>query len=301
MENVTPARAAVVVVILLLAVVWNSFHVVQPTQNGIDLNLLTYKLGDDYGPGRWPLGLAHRIIHFEARLVTIDWTDSQSDFKVGGPITSRTKDGLTVNLEISLQYHFERENITQVYEKFGEDYGPIIELIAVDTVTREATKYNAAEFFRDRAGVSELMKVTMQADYRTKAFVELDLFQLRSVKLPQQYEGEIQATEVAKQDVERVEAQKDNKRVVGETDVLKAAKTAQKIALEANATAETTRINNDAFIQQFTLTQVKQAEGFALIHQVLENDEPALLEYMDIRALRDHPSAKSVVSIATSG
>jgi len=300
MENVTPARAAVVVVIIVLILVWNSLHVVEPTQNGIDLNLIWYTLGDDYGPGRAPLGLGHRFIHFEARLVTIDWTDTKTDFTVGGPITSRTSDGLTVNLEISMQYHFNRSDIKDVYEKFGEDYAPVIELIAIDTVTREATKYPAKEFFSNRAGVSELMKVTMENDLAKQAFVTLDLFQLRSVKLPQLYEGEIQATEVAKQEVEKVTAQKENNRVVGQTDVLKSIQTAKRIALEANATAETTYINNRAFIQQFTLTQTKQAEGFAGIHQILDADENALLDYMDVRALRDHPSKNAVISIPSS-
>jgi len=299
MDNCTPARGICVAIILVLVLVWNSLYVVEPTQVGIDLSLISYQLFDAHPPGRHPLGLGHRIIHFDTKLVTVDFSSSRSnsEYRAGNDIVARTSDGLEVELEVSFQYHFNITNIKQVYEKFGEDAAPIISLLAIDTVTRESTKFNASYFFSSRTDISEKIRAELEKDLIEKAFCEVDLFQLRSVSLPSVYEAAIQATEVAKQDFQKAEQERPNREVVGQTTRQVAIQTAQTIGLQANATAETIYIDNKAYIEQFNLTQKLQAQGFSGIYASLNQSEADLLEYMDVRALRDHPSSRSVISI----
>jgi len=124
-------------------------------------------------------------------------------------------------------------------------------------------------------------------------------FQLRAVSLPSAFEQAIQETEVKKQDIQTAQAEYDNQEVQMKTAVLQTQQQAKSIALQANATAQSTLLNMQAYVEQFKLTQKLQAETFAPLYQKLQNNESLLLEYMRARTLRDHPDHLSIVSVPT--
>lgn len=251
-----------------------------------------------YTAGLYWLGIGHSFLKFPSTVQTIEFShEHQAD---GQPLRSRTNDGLEVALEVSFQYQLNSNNLTKLYNKYGMNYNPIFVNMAMDLITEMATKYSATEFFSNRTTIGVDMEHGLRLEFDAKAFSDVPFYQLRAVTLPQEFENAIQDTEVKKQDIQTATAEKDNQEVQMETKVLQAKQQAQAIALAANATAQSTILNMDAYVQQFNLAQALQAEALKPIYDKLDKNETLLLEYMNARTLRDHPDHLSVVSVPTS-
>lgn len=290
-----------VVTVLAIVYVYFSWDILEPTDYGIDFSAISYTIGTmPFAAGRFWLGFGHSFIRFPARAQTIEFTETTGPFKRGEPLRSRTSDGLEVLLEISLQYQFQQNNILEAYGKFGEAYEPVYVRYVTDTVTKAATFYNASTFFSRRGDVAEGFRVAIESMFQDNAYTNALNFQLRKVVLPTAFEQAIQFTEVQRQDIRTAEAEELTQRVAGETLVRQAEQEAQSIVLRAEADAQTILLNNEAYVEQFNLTQSLQAQGFKTIYESLGSSEDQLLEYMRMRALRDHPASNSIISIQRS-
>lgn len=296
-----------VVALLLGIYIWGSFATLEQTEMGIDFNAITYKTGDVYFNGRQFIGFGHYFIKFPTNLQTIEFSADKSGSDKrgkGDALRSRTLDGLEVLLEVSFQYRLEPgangDQIKAVFAKFGEDYESVYVPLAVDTITRKATDYNANTFFSDRTLVGEGIEQEIMKVFKEQALCSIEFFQLRSVSLPRDFEVAIQTTEVKKQDIKTAEAERGNRKIAGQTMVKQAEQESQAILYRADAAATTIQLNVDAYVEQFNISQGLQATAFAELYKTLGSDEARLLEYMDVRALRDHPSAGSVISLKTA-
>lgn len=248
-----------------------------------------------YAAGRYFLGLGHSFVRFPATVQTIQFSD-ESDSS-GPALRSRTSDGLEVHLEVSFQFQLNSSSVYDLYEKFGTDYAPIFVNMAMNVITSSATEHNATAFFNDRTAIGLDMENKVKQGFDVAAYATVPYFQLRSVSLPSEFEQAIQETEVANQDIQTASAERENTEVQMVTKVLQAQQQAMAIGLAANATAQSTMLNMEAYVGQFKLAQSLQAQSFSQLYGKLGNNETLLLEYMRTRAMRDHPDHLTVVSM----
>jgi len=71
-------------------------------------------------------------------------------------------------------------------------------------------------------------------------------------------------------------------------------------ANKADAFAQSTMLANRADIEQYTLTQHKAADSYAMVMNPLDGKESDVLEYIEARVLRDHPSNLVTVGLGLS-
>lgn len=293
--------------VLVIVYIALSFDVLGPTQAGLDFNRIRYQIDDtgDNGDGlhsgglHW-LGVGHAFIKFPLTVQTIEFSKQGGAYNKGGLLRSRTSDGLEVLLEVSMQYQLQFGQILDLYKKFGEEYEAVFVLLAMDTINREATKYDATTFFNNRTKVQEGFTVDMKRIFKDEALCELPFFQLRSVSLPQYFEVAIQTTEVKKQDIKTAEAERFHKQVSGETIVFVAHYVALQIDRSAEAQARTIELDVDAYAEAFAISQGLQSTAFAEVYKALDKNETSLIEYMNVRALNLHPDEKSIVNVKTT-
>ena len=88
-----------------------------------DKNLERVNLDHTYGPGRHALGVNHQLVPFPTKNVQLLFcddvcVDQESD---SGPITSRSRDGLAVEIRLSLQYKVDtsRESMASLFYDYG--------------------------------------------------------------------------------------------------------------------------------------------------------------------------------------
>lgn len=297
MELETTLRIVAGVLIGIFVYIYLAFATLAPTQAGIDFNMIRYTLGDNYVNGRHWLGVGHRFIVFPLNVQTFEFIGHSSKFKAGGLLRSRTEDGLEVQLEVSMQYQLDKDNIRDIYTKFGEDYEEVYVRLAIDTLNLESTLEKAFTFFNNRTIVEARFSNALQSVFRTQARCELQGFQLRSVSLPREFEQSIQNTEVQKQDIKMADAEVEWKTIEAVTKVLSAEKFANATVTAAEAEAERINYNVKAWVAAFNLTQGLASAAFGELQTKLDGDKDALVDYLWVRALRNHPASRSIVSI----
>ena len=128
------------------------------------------------------IGIGHSFIKFPKTVQTIEFSNQKTANK--GPIQSRTSDGLEVTLEISFQYVLTKDKIYELYNKYGSNYNYIFQNIAVHTLTEEATKYTAYNFFMDRGKIKDDFQYELNLRFDKNCFSNIQFLQLRSVNLP---------------------------------------------------------------------------------------------------------------------
>lgn len=273
-----------------------SFSSLDPTQLGLNYSFFSASVEDKgYMNGRYMLGPGHSFIKFPGTVQTIQFSD-ESD-SIGPALSSRTSDGLEVTLEVSFQYQLNVTSCYDVYEKFGTDYASVYTSMSMDIITSVATQFNATAFFNDRTTIGLAMEDELKSVFGKQAYSSIAYFQLRKVTLPKDFEDSIQDTEVKRQDIATASAEMLNQEVVMQTAVKVAEQSAIGIGIDANATALATLAYVDAYVKQFNMTQTLQAVSFVKTLTELGGDESKFLEYMRMRAVRDHPAPLSVVSI----
>merc|ERR1719272_675829 len=129
------------------------------------------------------------------------------------------------------------------------------------------------------------MEQELKQDFEKQLYATIFSFQLRAVSLPVEFEDAIQETEVMKQDLQVAKAEQNSTRVALETELMKAKRRMQVKGNQAEASARSTMLTNAADISQFTMTQHKAADSYAMVTKALDGKEADVLEYIETRVL----------------
>ncbi|CAG9317718.1 unnamed protein product [Blepharisma stoltei] len=284
--------AALLVTAILLAV---SFDSVEYTEYGLDYSSISKSVGTSpYLGGIYLLGIGHSFIKFPRTVLTIDFSnDAKSDRP---QIESRTSDGLEVLLEISFQYELISANLYDLYMNYELKYQYVIENIAIDTLTDQATKYTAYDFFMNRAKIGTEMQQALDAQLRNKTYTSVPFFQLRDVDLPDAFESAIQLSEVKKQDIQKANAEMNKIKVEIETKLLKANLNKSVTINLANGEAEAIKQNNEAEVNGFNATEMAAIYGYQALKESTNMTNPDLLNYLKASIVENYDGDKLVVS-----
>lgn len=147
-------------------------------------------------------------------------------------ITSLTKDGLEVAMDLTVWYHLDAAEAAYVFQKIGKDYIEKIVRPAARTAIRNTTvKYNAVEIYSEkREEVQNDISTTLEKDYQGRGII-LEKVLLRNIKLPAKVKNAIEAKLEAEQDAQKMEFV-----------LLKETKEADRKKIEATGIAEAQRI-----------------------------------------------------------
>jgi len=104
-----------------------------------------------------------------------------------------TKEGLSVEAQITLLYHVNPESVRSVYTQFGRDYENVVVLSNFLATAREvSSKYYAKELYAiERKKVEQVMKNELIDHIGDKGFV-VDAVLLKDIILPQSMSNAIQ-------------------------------------------------------------------------------------------------------------
>lgn len=252
---------------------------------------------EPYKGGRYYLGLGNHFIKFPRTVKSVFFIDDISEGVQGPALTSRTKDGLNVRLEVSFQYKLIFDELYHLYATLGTGYQDTFIRMAMEQLSTASTEHEAHFFFTNRTAVSEEMHHRLNSHFRKHAFAEVPFFQLRTVHLPVDFENSIRETQVKQQDIQIAHLEQQTKRVTYKTQVLKAEQAVKALKNKADAEAKSIELNNNAYCKQYTLTQRLQADALKKVGKASGWTGDELLEYVRIRAVRDHPSNHTVISI----
>ena len=106
------------------------------------------------------IGLGHSFHRYEISLNTIEFSnDPGATLPI---IKCRTKDGLELDLEVSLQYRVFPDNIYEIFTTYGENEKKILNRVVLDTISDTSTGFTSNDFFTRRAEIQDVMKTDLK-------------------------------------------------------------------------------------------------------------------------------------------
>jgi len=253
---------------------------------------------ETYSSGRHYVGLGNHFIKFPRTVVSVLFADDDSSGATQGPgLQSRTRDGLNVRLEVSFQYKLKPDRLFRLYSDLGTDYQEAFIRIAIEQLTTASTMYNARSFFQERSRIAKEMHGLVRTHFETHGFASVPFLQLRTVQLPDMFEDAIRTTQVRQQGINIAKMRQRSSAVSFETDLIKAEQAVKVMKNEATAQATSVIYKNDAYCSQYRFFQETQGEALKNLMQSTGWTPSHLLQYLKIRAVREHPSNQTTIRL----
>lgn len=173
--------------------------------------------------------------------------DKHADWHVDAPA-----DGGMVKMNMTINYNFMPEKVTDLYEKFnGMDGGQIVESMVQNSIVayiKEVTPdFTVMDIYSDkRSEVSKAITEYLNGKLNDEYGINVSSALIIDVQLDNTLMEKVQAKEQAKQDAEKAELDKQTAIAQGEANKATAEADAEVKRIEAEAKAERTRIAAEA-------------------------------------------------------
>jgi len=245
------------------------------------------------------LGPGNHFIKFPKTVKSVFFTDDLSDRSncQGPALQSRTNDGLNVRLEVSFQYRLKFADVFDLYSTLGKGYEQTFIRMAIEQLTTAATMHKANDFFTNRSTIGQEMHRMLDDHFNQHGFSEVPFFQLRTVHLPSEFEEAIKETQVKQQEIQIAQLEQKSNRVTYQTKVLEAEQAVKVMKNQAEAEAASIEAQNEAYCKQYQVTQHLQSEALKELKSSAGWDSGQLLQYLRVRAMREHPSDKTTIQL----
>ena len=179
-------------------------------------------------------------------------------------ITVLDKRGLTVNIDIAVQYRLKAESAPATIEKWGSSWEEKIINSKVREVVRDVVgQYTAEQLpeMRNEIAAAIEVKVKESVDTLEHQPVILESVELRTINLPPKIKDQIERVQIAKQDV-----------TIAEQEKAKAKQQALKAAEVARGEAEKNRIEAQGEADKIRIEAEEQAKANILISSSLTSE-----------------------------
>eukprot|EP00928_Gymnodinium_smaydae_P058698 TRINITY_DN4188_c2_g1_i1.p1 TRINITY_DN4188_c2_g1~~TRINITY_DN4188_c2_g1_i1.p1 ORF type:complete len:384 (+),score=46.77 TRINITY_DN4188_c2_g1_i1:137-1288(+) len=288
-------RGGICCIVLTLWLAVTSVGTVLPLTYGIRYNSFT-KYADTnvvYGPGRHFIGPFNKFIVFPADVQTVEFSNEQRLQPNGvryPALHSRTKEGLALHLQVSLQYQLIEDQVGNLCAEFNQEYKEMFISTIRDTLIRAASDYEAFQLWEMRQEVGARMQ-DMVNTALNRVYARCWGLQLMVVELPKKFDDSIVATQVQAQKISTKRFQQSAAIWRAQTSVI-AAEFARKVkVIKANGKANYTLQTRIAKGQARKSVLDTEASMMAFVKERLSLDGPEIVKYQRFSALTSMSNA----------
>ncbi|MBI3921308.1 MAG: prohibitin family protein [Armatimonadetes bacterium] len=167
---------------------------------------------------------------------TMSGTSSEGQVKGDDSLNALTSDGLPVNLELSVRFHLDPENVWKLHREIGREYTDKV----VRQEARSDTRMIVSEFpvidvySGRRQMIVDRIKERLTRKF-SKSYMVLDELLLRDIKFSQEFQAAIEQKQVAQQETKRMDFVLQQARLERQRKIVEAQGDASAIRLKARA------------------------------------------------------------------
>jgi len=305
---------SVTALLITLIVVLNSFDTVEPTEFGLAKNTFTGEVDLEtvYDGGRYMTGVTKRFLKFPATYVTLSFGpngpgrgkkatgDTLDEWSSIGARSGSDGDGSSgggqpVEISLAFTYHFRREWVPQVFEKFGQRWESSFLRFAQQEITNVAQQYTPRQFWEERRTIERAMHDAVNASLVKQGHVTVPTLQLRHTGFLSSYEQTITNIQLQEQLKVTKSYQLDVTRVLKQVDLLQSTTDAEIAVINAEADRQKQVIEGAAEAEALKIEQNVKANMYAKLTQHLSWGTPEFLRYIKMKALNEQETQKKVV------
>ncbi len=244
-------------VIAFAFISFKPFTIINSGEVGIKVNTGKFEQTPLHAGLHFFIPVLQKIIPVNTRIRLITYSDLSTgelgdDYRgfEGGlrrnpAITVLDKRGLTVNIDLAVQYRLKAESAPATIEKWGSSWEEKIINSKVREVVRDVVgQYTAEQLpeMRNQIAAAIEVKVKESVDMLPNKPVILTSVELRTINLPPKIKDQIERVQIAKQDVTIAEQQKERSKQEALTKAEIAKGEAERNRIEAQGEADKIRI-----------------------------------------------------------
>lgn len=210
-------------------------------------------------------------------------------------MVTRTKEGLSLTLEISFQYVLRQKDVYGLYQKLNINYHTTFVRISRDAILKIAGSYVAYDYWERRGEIGNLMLQSLRDEFDLQG-ADVINFQMLHVDLPSNFESQITQTQVQQQYVIQKGYEQKVTMIESQIKVIDAQASANIVAIAADAQAKAFFIGQEAGANANKALVDNQAEVYrSVMQRLLSGTVDNLSKYMFASTMRAKVDSKMVV------
>lgn len=284
---------AAVLLIVTIGLLAGSWAVVTTQEYGVKWNAVTKTLDDSqvYQAGRWYVGVGGSFTKYPRQYQYVEFSSSGRN-----SLDVWSKDGQQVYVEASFYYSIKPAKVLDIFYLYNQNLHQVVTGLAAETIRDVAVSFDTIDFFTNRSAIDNAMTAALTTSLAS--VVEVDLFNLLAVDIPDTFDAAVQDKVLTGQDVITLEQQRTVNVIRSQIAVIDASADANVTAIVANATAQGLVIS--ANTQAATGVQYMGARGSALALLASDlgfNSTGQLLQYLYTDIIRGNTRAAPVLAV----
>lgn len=174
LKGVLPVLLVILIVFFLIA---SPFKVIPSGFVGVKLTLGKANM-DELSPG------LHIIIPFMQEVVLMSVRTQSYDLRGANSINSLSKDGLTINTELTVLYKIKPDKAAEIFVEYGTDYeNKIIKPVIRAAVRDVIATLDSSQVYQERELIQKRLMERVAKELE-KRYILLDEILIRDIKLP---------------------------------------------------------------------------------------------------------------------
>lgn len=274
------------IVLLLAGLILNACTIIRPGDTGVKRKL--GKLGSTaYDPGvRFYNPFLATVLLVPIRTVNLE---------VKLPMPSR--EGLTIQSEISILYRIEKRSAPDVIKNIGMDYEEVVILPVFRSAAADVTsKFYAKDMHSgERALIERNIRDTMMEILGSKGFIVENVL-MKSITLPSGLSAAIEEKLRAEQDAQRMEFTKQREKLEAERKAIAAEGDKQAAIIGAEAQAEVAKIKAEGQANAIKIEAEARAKGNEMLTKSLTADILKNNQIEAFKALSQSSNSKVIIT-----
>jgi regulator of protease activity HflC (stomatin/prohibitin superfamily) len=289
--------AGLLTIILVLA----SIKTVPYSHYGLRYDRLTGLVDDTkvYMPGRYVILLNRKFILYPSTFETCAFSVSNlTPFVIDSTsLTTRTKDGLSVRLDVIVQYQIRKEDLLALHYSFGVDYKQVYLNEIKSEIFDVVGEYNAVDLQRKRMQFSQEVKQRLQVRFDT-LYSNIVNVMIGNIRVSSQFESSIEDKLSMQQEVLRSQIQRDTDLIHKDIEVYSASADSKIQVINANRDATIQLIQESTAANITNIETTSYSTAYTDISSRLSLIPNKLLQYLWYTTIRDATNVSLVVNLA---
>ncbi|WP_287418238.1 prohibitin family protein [Oceanithermus sp.] len=250
---------------LLLGVVSRSFVVVPAGHVGVVFNVFSGVQPDALDEGlHFILPLVQEVVLYDARLQEVTLSKSNARRVGFGPIQARSKEGLDIGVDVTVQYRIEKARAPLLHKEVGPAYRETMIVPQIRSKVRDAVGlFNAAELISTRRGDLERSVTTALREALAQKHIILESVLLREIRIPDTVARVIEEKQTAEQQVQIEENRRRQAEIAAQRRVIEAQAERDAAILKAEGEAKALELRGEALKRYPQVIQLTVAEKLA--------------------------------------
>lgn len=183
---------------------FSTFVTLQPGEKGVIFRPWSTGLDKDHilGEGLHVIAPWNKLIHYDVREQTIEFHEAGSnrsgnDDDYNGPeydvLDVLDKDGLTINVEVTIRFSLMSDKIGYIHEQFGEDYIKKLVIPEVRSAVRKIMgQYKAEEIYSSKRQEVEQLIIDETKSVLNNNYINMTALLIRSIQIPENIKNAIE-------------------------------------------------------------------------------------------------------------